>query len=47
MYKRHDQIGEVAAGGPLAVLGESGGYWYGSIPADIENDLLRIVKFRL
>ena len=47
IYKGHDLIGEVATGDPLTVLGEYGGYWYASIPADIENDLLRIVKFRL
>ena len=41
-----DLIGEVATGDPLTVLGEYGGYWYASLPADIENDLLRIGKVR-
>lgn len=45
----HDKllIGDIAADEPVEVIGRHDGWFYGVLPADMDNECFRILKFRL
>ena len=47
IYREYDLIGEIVMEEPIKMLGEFYGWYYAVLPVDLENEMYRIVKFKL